>query len=110
MARAIQAYDPKPGAWGIVRDAEVRCFGARPLPDRRGDAGEVLEVGEIGHVGVDPCEASRHAGRDPMIERAASTQHRPDELLHPAAVARLERGGAAVEGGVEEHTGPEVGE
>ncbi|MEX2182177.1 MAG: methionyl-tRNA formyltransferase [Gemmatimonadaceae bacterium] len=50
VARAIRAFDPKPGAWGIVRDGEVRLFGVRVLPDRRGDAGEVLEVGEMGMV------------------------------------------------------------
>ena len=50
VARAIRAFDPKPGAWGVVRDGEVRLFGVRVLPDRRGDAGEVLEVGEMGMV------------------------------------------------------------
>ncbi len=50
VAREIRAYDPKPGAWGRVRDTEVRLFGARVLADRRGDPGEVLEVGEMGMV------------------------------------------------------------
>jgi len=50
VARAIRAYDPKPGAWGVLRGTEVRCFGARPITDRRGDAGEVLEVGEMGMI------------------------------------------------------------
>jgi methionyl-tRNA formyltransferase len=50
VARAIRAYDPKPGAWGLVNGAEVRLFGARELPDRRGDSGEVLEVGEAGMI------------------------------------------------------------
>ena len=68
VARAIQAYDPKPGAWGVVREAEVRCFGARALPDRRGDAGEVLEVGELGLVvacgaGAVAIESVHPAGR-----------------------------------------------
>ena len=68
VGRAIQAYDPKPGAWGLVRDAEVRCFGARLLPDRRGDAGEVLEVGELGMVvacgdGAVAIESVHPAGR-----------------------------------------------
>jgi methionyl-tRNA formyltransferase len=50
VARMIRAYDPRPGAWASLRDAEVRLFGARALPDRRGDAGEVLEIGEMGMV------------------------------------------------------------
>lgn len=50
VARAIHAYDPRPGAWGILRETEVRLFGARVLPDRHGDPGEVLEIGEMGMV------------------------------------------------------------
>lgn len=50
VARAIRAYDPKPGAWGIVRGSEVRLFGVRILPDRRGAPGEVLEIGEMGMI------------------------------------------------------------
>ena len=50
VARAIRAYDPKPGAWGIVRGGEVRLFGVRILPDRRGAPGEVLEIGEMGMI------------------------------------------------------------
>jgi methionyl-tRNA formyltransferase len=48
VARAIHAFDPRPGAWGIVRDTETRLFGARAVTDRRGEPGEVLEVGEMG--------------------------------------------------------------
>jgi len=50
VGRAIRAFDPRPGAWGTVRDAEVRLFGVRVLPDRRGEPGEVLEIGEMGMV------------------------------------------------------------
>jgi len=50
VARAIRAYDPRPGAWGIARDVEVRLYGVRVLADRRGDAGEVLEIGELGMI------------------------------------------------------------
>lgn len=50
VAREIRAYDPKPGAWSLLSGGEVRFFGARVLPDRRGDSGEVLEVGEMGMV------------------------------------------------------------
>jgi methionyl-tRNA formyltransferase len=50
VARAIRAFDPKPGAWAAVRGGEVRLYGARVLADRRGEPGEVLEVGEMGMI------------------------------------------------------------
>jgi len=68
VVRAIHAYDPKPGAWGMVREGEVRLFGARALPDRRGDPGEVLSVGEMGMIiacgrGAVAVEAVHPAGK-----------------------------------------------
>jgi methionyl-tRNA formyltransferase len=50
VVRAIHAYDPKPGAWGMLHGGEVRLYGARVITDRRGDAGEVLSVDELGMV------------------------------------------------------------
>ena len=50
VAREIRAYDPKPGAWSILRGTEVRLFGVRVLPDRRGDPGKVLATGEMGMI------------------------------------------------------------
>ena len=49
VARHIRAYDPKPGAWGRLRGAEVKLFGARVAP--RGTshgAGEVLAIDGVG--------------------------------------------------------------
>jgi methionyl-tRNA formyltransferase len=49
VGRHIRAYDPKPGAWGRLRDGEVKLFGARVAP--RGTThgpGEVLAVDEVG--------------------------------------------------------------
>lgn len=68
VARAIRAFDPRPGAWGVVRDTETRLFGARALVDRRGEPGEVLEVGEMGMVvacgrGAVAVETVHPAGR-----------------------------------------------
>jgi methionyl-tRNA formyltransferase len=48
VARLVRAYDPKPGAWGVVRGVEVRCFGARDVPERAGTPGEVLDGGTDG--------------------------------------------------------------
>ena len=50
VARRIRAYDPKPGAWSMVRDSEVRLFGARAITDRSGMPGEVLEADEMGMI------------------------------------------------------------
>lgn len=68
VSRAIRAFDPRPGAWGVVRETETRLFGVRVLPDRRGDAGEVLEVGEMGMIvacgsGAVAVESVHPAGR-----------------------------------------------
>jgi methionyl-tRNA formyltransferase len=68
VARAIHGYDPKPGAWGIVRGGEVRLFGARVLDDRHGDPGEVLGIGEMGMLvacgtGAVAVEAVHPAGK-----------------------------------------------
>lgn len=49
VGRHIRAYDPKPGAWGKIRETEVKLFGARVAP--RGTAhgrGEVLAVDDTG--------------------------------------------------------------
>jgi methionyl-tRNA formyltransferase len=49
VGRHIRAYDPKPGAWGRLRDTEVKLFGARVAP--RGTThppGEVLVIDEVG--------------------------------------------------------------
>jgi methionyl-tRNA formyltransferase len=48
VSRAVRAYDPKPGAFTTRHGVEVKLFGARPAPDARGDAGEVLSVDESG--------------------------------------------------------------
>jgi methionyl-tRNA formyltransferase len=48
VARAIRAYDPKPGAYSNLRDGEVRLFGARAEHGVVGDAGEVLGIDERG--------------------------------------------------------------
>ncbi|MGH7655037.1 MAG: methionyl-tRNA formyltransferase [Gemmatimonadaceae bacterium] len=50
VARIVRAYDPKPGAWATVNGGEVRCYGAQDVPDRAGNAGEVLEAGARGLV------------------------------------------------------------
>src|SRR5215204_298442 len=48
VARGVRAYDPKPGAWTTLRDADVKLYGARLAADASGDPGEVLAVDEGG--------------------------------------------------------------
>ena len=43
VACAIRAYDPKPGAWAVHRDGEVRLFGAM-LADATGVPGTILSA------------------------------------------------------------------
>jgi methionyl-tRNA formyltransferase len=53
VARLVRAYDPRPGAFGVLRGAEVKLFGARPvLVEERGDVtpGEVVALGGDGVV------------------------------------------------------------
>ncbi len=48
VSRAIRAYDPAPGAWSVLRDSEVKLFGARVAPDVAGDPGVVAAIDEMG--------------------------------------------------------------
>src|SRR5690606_13718486 len=41
VARRIRAFDPDPGAWSTLNGADVKLFGARPVP-AEGDAGTIL--------------------------------------------------------------------
>ena len=48
VASLARAYDPKPGAWSVLRDVEVRLFGARVVSHLTGAPGEVLAAGDEG--------------------------------------------------------------
>lgn len=48
IARAIRAFDPRPGAFSSLRDTEVKLFGARMASDASGDSGLVLDIEERG--------------------------------------------------------------
>jgi methionyl-tRNA formyltransferase len=43
VARQVRAYDPAPGAWSILGEHEVKCFGPRVVGDR-GAAGAILRT------------------------------------------------------------------
>lgn len=48
VARRIRAFDPLPGAWSILKGADVKLFGARSLPELSGAPGVVISVDESG--------------------------------------------------------------
>ena len=75
VARRIRAFDPAPGAWGLLGDREVKCFGAR-VSEGTGRPGEVLatESGLLvatGHGAVAIAEV-QPAGRGRMRAEAWS--------------------------------------
>jgi methionyl-tRNA formyltransferase len=42
VARNIRALDPEPGAWTLLREDEVKLFGATPVRQDGGAPGEIL--------------------------------------------------------------------
>jgi methionyl-tRNA formyltransferase len=51
VSRAIRAYDPRPGAVGVVRGQDVKLFGARLAPHAHSAAvGTVTSIGQDGMV------------------------------------------------------------
>ena len=50
VERAIRAYDPKPGAWTMRTDQEVRLFGAHAVAGHSGEPGTILETDGDGIV------------------------------------------------------------
>lgn len=87
VARAVRAYDPRPGAYSVLRGGEVKLFGARAVPvEERPDAapGEVVALGAQGltvKCGEDAVRVShvQPAGR-PRLEAAAWANGRGVEL------------------------------
>ncbi len=73
VARAIRAYDPAPGAFSTLRDAEVKLFGARPALDTRGDPGTVLDVDESGMLVACGTGGVRIAYAQPAGKRRLAT-------------------------------------
>jgi methionyl-tRNA formyltransferase len=72
VANAIRAYDPRPGAWTTLRDADVKLFGARRLPDVQGTPGAVLSVDDEGMIVACGSGAVRIAEVQPAGTRRMS--------------------------------------
>lgn len=45
LARMVRAFDPEPGAWALLGDQEVKCFGGRAC-NAGGEPGQILEASE----------------------------------------------------------------
>ena len=48
VSRVLRAFDPKPGAFTVRDDVEVKLFGVRVVRGRRGAPGAVMEIDESG--------------------------------------------------------------
>lgn len=88
VSRHIRAYDPKPGAWSSVNDAEVKLFGARVAP--RGispAAGAVLAVDSAGLLVACGSGAVRILAVQPSGKRRLT----PVEWAHGRGIAAGDR-------------------
>ena len=88
VSRHLRAYDPKPGAWGLVNGAEVKLFGARTAP--RGtvhEPGEVLAVDGAGMLVA--CGAG--AVRVLAVQPAGKKRLSPEEWSRGRGIAPGDR-------------------
>jgi len=84
VARHVRAYDPRPGAWGRVRDTEVKLFGARAAPRSSSDApGAVLAVDSDGMLVACGTGAVRVLALQPAGKRRLA----PLEWAHGRGIA-----------------------
>src|SRR5262245_753532 len=73
VARTIRAYDPVPGAYSVLRDNEVKLFGARLTPEAAGEPGVVLGIDEMGMLVACGTGAVRIAYAHPAGRRRLAT-------------------------------------
>jgi methionyl-tRNA formyltransferase len=83
VCRHMRAYDPRPGAWGRLRDVEVKLFGARVTPRASESvAGEVIAVDGEGMIVACGSGAVRVLAVQPAGKRRLS----PLEWAHGRGV------------------------
>jgi methionyl-tRNA formyltransferase len=73
VARAVRAYDPRPGAFSALRGADVKLFGPRPVQaEERADVtpGEVIALGDDGVV----VKCGEDAVRIAMVQPAGTAR------------------------------------
>ena len=74
IARLIRAYDPKPGAWTVLRGAETRVAGVRVVAGRMGQPGEVLSADKTGICAAAGADAVLIGFAQPAGKKRLSAQ------------------------------------
>jgi methionyl-tRNA formyltransferase len=88
VSRVIRAYDPRPGAFARLNDADVKLFGARLAPRSTESApGEVLEIDADGMIVACGSGAVQIAVLHPAGKRRIS----PSEWARGRGIARGDR-------------------
>lgn len=84
VARHVRAYDPKPGAWAMVRGVEVKLFGARVAPRSPSfAAGDVIAVDAAGLL----VACAEGAVRISAVQPAGKRRLTPAEWANGRGVA-----------------------
>lgn len=88
VARQVRAFDPKPGAWTMLNDTEIKLFGPRPADEWESDGipGQVLQTdpafvvatsdGALQFLDVQPAGRHRMATREWIKGRAVEVGDR----------------------------------
>jgi methionyl-tRNA formyltransferase len=74
VARMIRAYDPKPGAWTVLRNAETRVAGARVVAAGSGTPGTVVAADKTGVTVNAGAEAVAISFAQPAGKKRLSAQ------------------------------------
>jgi methionyl-tRNA formyltransferase len=70
----IRAYDPKPGAWTILRENETRVAGVRVVANRTGAPGEVIAADKTGICVAAGADAALISFAQPAGKKRLSAQ------------------------------------
>ena len=88
VARRIRAFDPRPGAWALHRDADVKLFGARHTKAlHRAEPGEVTLIDANGMV----VACREGAVQITAVQPAGKRRLAPHELANGRGIAVGER-------------------
>jgi methionyl-tRNA formyltransferase len=85
VARAVRAYDPRPGAFSTLRGADVKLFGARTVVvEERPDVtpGEVIALGDDGLA----VKCGEDAVRVAMVQPAGKARMRAADWVRGRGV------------------------
>jgi hypothetical protein len=117
LQRVAFTIEPaKNGVGELARADAVSSLGKLDgLCDRcvRGNAAHEKELRgaeskQVEKIGVEPDHPAAHTLVEISIEARAASQHAVHQLARPAAIARVELCGAAIEGRIQKFTGPQV--